>query len=249
MKARVIICVSDETRRQAKRLTGLKDDRFAVVPNALNYPYRPMPGPEASAHLGSLGLDSRRPYFLHVGGNQWYKNRNGVVRLFAELVRHSAFRDHCLVMAGKPWTKELRQAVQLTGLGNRIIERVDLHGEQLRALYSRAEVLLFPSLSEGFGWPIVEAQACGCPVATTNRPPMTEVGGDAALYIEPDNPVDAAQRIAAMFTNRERWQEAGIKNAGRFSSRAMIAGYTRCYQAVSEATRQRTQAEWGGRRS
>ena len=58
-----------------------------------------------------------------------------------------------------------------------------LTDEQVCAIYNLAKVLLFPSLYEGFGWPIAEAFACGCPVITTNAAPMTEVGGSAAIYI------------------------------------------------------------------
>ena len=64
-----------------------------------------------------------------------------------------------------------------------VIPLTNVDNETLRALYSAAELLLFPSLEEGFGWPIVEAQACGCRVVTSQKAPMTEAGGDAAFYL------------------------------------------------------------------
>ncbi|WP_198660029.1 glycosyltransferase [Acidithiobacillus ferrivorans] len=67
--------------------------------------------------------------------------------------------------------------------------------ENLRALYSGAALLLFPSLQEGFGWPIVEAQACGCLVATTNRAPMTAVGGQGDIYFDVSDACGAAAAI------------------------------------------------------
>ena len=78
-------------------------------------------------------------------------------------------------------------------------ELVSVQNEDLRALYSTATALLFPSFQEGFGWPIIEAQACGCPVITSNRTPMTEVGENAAIYINPDSPEEAAREIAKHF--------------------------------------------------
>jgi glycosyltransferase involved in cell wall biosynthesis len=168
-----------------------------------------------------------------VGGNQWYKNRLGVLRLFAELIKHTAYQEHQLVLAGKPWTNEMRAMVARLGIQDRVIERVEVSNEQLRALYSRAAALLFPSLSEGFGWPIAEAQACGCPVITTNRPPMTDVGGEAAIYIDPRAPADGAKHIANALTERVGWIKAGLINARRFSTEAMVVGYERCYAELA----------------
>ena len=155
-----------------------------------------------------------------------------MLRLFAELVKHPDYRAHRLVMAGKPWTDEMRQLAAQLNLHDRAIERVAVSNEQLRALYSSAEALLFPSLQEGFGWPIAEAQACGCPVVTTGRPPMTDVGGGAAIYIDPADPEGAAGEIASALSERERWRQAGLGNAERFSTHAMIEAYMRCYHQV-----------------
>lgn len=231
-RARLVACVSNQTKNEVVRLAGLPESRLAVIPNALNYPYRFMPAAEADAHLRALALDPAQPFFIHVGGNQWYKNRPGVLRLFAELIKHPAYAQHRLVMAGKPWTAEMRALCAELALDGRVDERIDVSNEQLRALYSRAEALLFPSLAEGFGWPIAEAQACGCPVATTGRAPMTEVGGEAAIYIDPDDPAAAARRAADALTNQARWRAAGLENAQRFSTQAMVEGYLQCYAAV-----------------
>ena len=231
-RAQAVACVSGQSAQELQRVAGMPEARVTVVHNALNYPYRPMATAEAEAHLQALDLDPARPFFVHVGGNQWYKNRLGVLRLFAELIRQPAFARHRLVMAGKTWTGTMRALTADLKLSDRVDERVEVSNEQLRALYSRAEALLFPSLAEGFGWPIAEAQACGCPVVTTGRPPMTEVGGEAAIYIDPADPAGAASRIAAALTERERLRTAGLENAARFSSEVMINGYLRSYAVV-----------------
>lgn len=232
-RAQAVACVSRQTAGELRHVAGIPGARITVIPNALNYPYRFMPAAEAEAHLRALALDPAQPFFVHVGGNQWYKNRPGVLRLFAELIKHPAYAQHRLVMAGKPWTAELRALCAELALDGRVDERVDVSNEQLRALYSRAEALLFPSLAEGFGWPIAEAQACGCPVVTTGQPPMTEVGGDAAIYIDPDDPAAAARRVADALTNPARWRAAGLENAQRFSTQAMVEGYLQCYAAIA----------------
>ena len=136
-------------------------------------------------------------------------------------------------MAGKPWTDEMSVLYAELELDGRVDERIDVSNEHLRALYSRAKSLLFPSLAEGFGWPIAEAQACGCPVVTTGRPPMTEVGGDAAIYIDPAGPTGTAAAIADGLALRVALVQAALENAQRFSIRAMVEGYLQCYAAIA----------------
>jgi hypothetical protein len=82
-----------------------------------------------------------------------------------------------------------------------------------------------------------EVPVCGCLVVTTGRPPMTDVGGSAAIYIDPSDAAGAASTIAKALANREHWRMAGLENAGRFSMKVMIDGYVQCYRA---AMRQRS---------
>jgi Glycosyltransferase len=180
-RAQHVACVSEQTRYELQQVTGLPDAQVSVVYNAPNYPYAPMPRDQAHSRLKALGLDPAQPYVLHVGGNQWYKNRMGVIRIFAKLISQSGYIAHHLVLAGKPWPPDLTTAAQTSGCADRIHALTKVDNEDLHALYSLADFLLFPSLAEGFGWPIAEAMACGCPVVTSNRAPMTEVGGAAAF--------------------------------------------------------------------
>jgi glycosyltransferase involved in cell wall biosynthesis len=180
---------------------------------------------EAARRLEALGLSQDRPFILHVGGNQWYKNRAGVLKIFALL--RERVPNLLLVMAGKPWTVEMRELARELGLENSTVERTGVSEQDLRALYSSAETLLFPSLAEGFGWPVAEAQACGCPVVTSNRAPMTEVGGLAATYIDPLDHESAAMAVASVIGSRR----SGRPRAG-FSTATMIDGYLALYRSL-----------------
>ncbi|MDT9189897.1 MAG: glycosyltransferase, partial [Limnospira sp. PMC 894.15] len=108
--------------------------------------------------------------------------------------------------------------------------------EDLRALYSAAIALLFPSLQEGFGWPIIEAQACGCPVFTSHIPPMTEVGGDVAIYIDPKNPQESATKILDSLNIIKPDPQPLFDNAKRFTTEKMINEYIGLYeQAIADS--------------
>ena len=116
-------------------------------------------------------------------------------------------------------TDEMRQFIKIHNLTQKVIELVEIDNENLRALYSAATALLFPSLYEGFGWPIIEAQACGCPVFTSNRSPMNDVGGEAAIYIEPDQPKETAEKIIHYLPTLGELKPKGFVNSQKFSAR------------------------------
>lgn len=232
-RAQHIVCVSEQTREELVRVSGIAGERSSIVCNALNYPYRPTDRAEASFHLARLGLAHSKKFVLHVGGNQWYKNRAGLLRIFKALVSVPGQEDLWLVMAGKPWTTAIRDYVRQAGLEGRVLELTAVSNEELRALYSTARALVFPSLYEGFGWPIIEAQACGCPVFTSDRPPMTDVGGEGAVYFDPEDELGAAREIAARLADRERMQARGAENAARYSRESMVAGYLDAYRRVA----------------
>lgn len=238
-----VVCISEQTRAEVLRLVGCKPRQVSVVYNALNYPYRAMSRQESCRWLGTLGVAATMPFVLHVGDNSWSKNRAGVVKIFAEMLQSRAPYAGQLVLAGKPWTDELRSLIARRGLGRRVLEVVSPSNEGLNALYSSANALLFPSLYEGFGWPIVEAQACGCVVVTSNRPPMTEVGGDAAVYVDPEDARTAAAKImSALAGDPMPLRRAGFANVARFNAANMVNGYlSACRSAAgSSAGRPRT---------
>jgi glycosyltransferase involved in cell wall biosynthesis len=241
-RAQHIACVSDATRGDLLRLGGISEQRVSRVYNSLNYPYSPMGKYEAVGRLRKLSVDSSQSFLLHVGGNQWYKNRLGVLRIFSMLRKLALGHVLKLVMVGQPWTTEMRQFISENGMSDLTLELTGVSNEDLRALYSTATMMLFPSLQEGFGWPIVEAQACGCPVATSNSSPMDEVGGDAAIYIDPENPDSAAAILNQALERVSGMREPSIANAARFRS-GMIDGYLSLYDKVLKERTARTTRE------
>jgi glycosyltransferase involved in cell wall biosynthesis len=249
-------CVSKATRRDLLRLSRLGSHQVSLVHNGLNHPYAPVPDSDAAVRLAELtarlgyGVEAKLPtgFILHVGGNQWYKNRLGVIQIYARL-REKMSNPPNLVLAGKPLTPELRQCILSLHLEGRVIELNSVSNEDLRTLYSSAQLLLFPSFEEGFGWPIVEAQACGCRVVVADREPMTEIGADAAVCFEMES---AAPHAAASLSTRavengasavkKTLQESpearldrirnGISNAARFTTNRMVESYIDLYRQI-----------------
>ena len=128
-----------------------------------------------------------------------------------------------LILAGKPISFDIADLIKAHSYLP-IYQVIQPSSRQLQSLYSLASLLLFPSHHEGFGWPILEAMACGCPVVTTERPPMTEVAGSAGFYIDSTNHLQSAQFIietlAANPCKSVHWNRAAADNLLRFSPEA-----------------------------
>lgn len=230
-RAQHLVAVSKTTASILQRLTGRDAAGISTVYNDLHHPFAPTPPEEAAQRVARLLNGARPPRFLlHVGINIWYKNRSGVLEIFARLQQRHPDQDLHLIMVGHLLPEALQAYAEAQGIAGRIHVLSGIATEDLQALYSSAEALLFPSLYEGFGWPIIEAMACGCPVMTSNRAPMTEIGGALATYIPPDAPDIAADLVHAALTDRapglrQRCQD----HARQFGQGGMIAAYRDLY--------------------
>lgn len=243
-RAQRITCISHATARDARRLLGDETMKIDVTHMGLNHPYAPMPLAEARARVQALlGWPEPRPYLLHVGGEQWYKNRRGAVGLFAALRAELGQRAPHLLLVGSPPADETAAMLQADpALAQNVHAVGEVDNETLRACYSAAELLLFPSLEEGFGWPIIEAQACGCRVLTTGKAPMNEVGGTTPFYLPSDPLADLPGAVEFLRSAldephpaRAARIAAGLENASRFSTAKMADAYARIYRELAAA--------------
>jgi glycosyltransferase involved in cell wall biosynthesis len=241
-KVHHVVCVSEATRADLIRLTHRDPDSARVVHNGLNHPYRPQNKEAVCPVLAELEKCLRVTlpvrYLFHVGGNQWYKNRIGLIRMYAELVKLDPGCPELLI-AGKPHGEAVQRMIADAQLEERVQHVGRVSNEELNALYSGAEAFLFPSLAEGFGWPIIEAQASGCRVATSNRPPMSEIGGEAAVTVDPEDPLSAAAAIKDLLledaTQMADRIQTGLENAERFTTEQMVRGYIHEYRLALSA--------------
>jgi len=196
------ISVSKKTQQDLHRFLGFVPPVSKVLYNGLNNTFVPLDVNKSRQAVGkAIGIDVLDGYILHIGGNQWYKNRSGVVKIYNAW--RAMFNNALpLLLIGLDPASDLKQAIETSPHRNDIFPLADITDDNLNSAYSGASVLLFPSLAEGFGWPIAEAMASGCPVVTTNEAPMTEVGADAAIYIHAE-PLNVSEKI--------KWAEESAK--------------------------------------
>jgi glycosyltransferase involved in cell wall biosynthesis len=248
-KARHFVSISRKTQADLHRVGGVSAITSEVVYNGLNFPYSPLAHGECEKILIGVGLPvPASGMLLHVGGGQWYKNLPGVISLYA----HYA----ALVEAPLPlWcvspdpSSPVRSALRKVPAAGKVLFVNSLESRVLQAVYSMADALLFPSLAEGFGWPLIEAQACGCPVITTDEAPMNEVGGDSAEYLprlKAGGDIDAwasngARQLIKVLSRtpdeKRRFSERGVAWSAHFSVDKAIDSYLTIYRTVLTLTR------------
>jgi glycosyltransferase involved in cell wall biosynthesis len=183
------ISVSQKTKNDLIRILPGAPKVSEVIYNGLNRPFSPKDKAISRKILGNIiKRNLSDGYILHVGGNDWYKNRIGVIEIY-NAWRNLGSDKIPLLLVGSLPDKKISDRYNQSLYKSDIYFSHDLDDESVCLAYSGAHVLLFPSLDEGFGWPIAEAMASGCPVITTGEAPMTEVGGKAAYYI-PKRPID-----------------------------------------------------------
>jgi glycosyltransferase involved in cell wall biosynthesis len=226
-KAKLLAAVSKLTLTQLQEL--VKD--AAVVPvdwrvihNAFNANFLPLNGEECKNLLSKAGINSDIPFILHVGSNLPRKNRHLILKMVATLGNRW---NGNICFAGKPMDEKLKADATSLGLTERIVTIVKPCHITLNALYSGCAAFVFPSFSEGFGWPVIEAQACGAPVIASNIEPMPEVSGGAAIHADPYVAYEFAEALLSLRDKEFRNQiiESGYKNCLRFNPASIIDQY------------------------
>lgn len=176
----------------------------------------------------------RASFFLHVGGNEPQKNQELVLRAFGIACRNPAFH-HNLVLVGQQHLTDAPALEQSTRAALRILRIKDATRAELDALYEHCEALVFPSLHEGFGLPILEAMRAAAPVITSNVSCLPEVAGDAALLIDPRDAnalANAMRRVVQDERLRVKLSEAGERRAQKFSWARTAELTRRVYERV-----------------
>lgn len=205
-RARLIIAVSEATKRDLMQRYGVRPERIRVVLNAVPDWLGPVTDrDELAAVRKQLALPDR--FVLSVGTIQPRKNIEGLARAVSLASARGGLPtiEH-IHAGGEGWLCDrVYAAIEQAGDHVRFVGRVS--DDTLRALYSLASVYAYPSHGEGFGIPILEAFACGCPVLTSDTPATTEVAAGAALTVDPSDSEALADGLSTLLTNELRRSE------------------------------------------
>ena len=233
-----IIVDAHSTRDDLVRLLRVPAERIDVVPLGLGVTSLAEPASEAQLR-SRLGLGDR-PVALSVSAKRPHKN---LARLLQALALLPIERRPVTVIPGYPtwYEAELRDQAAALGVADDVRFLDWVEAEELEGLYALAACFVFPSLYEGFGFPVLEAMSRGVPVACSDRSSLPEVAGDAALLFDPESPraiADAIERLLADEALAARLREAGRAQAARFTWEATARGTLASYErALAEERR------------
>ena len=233
-RAAAVITATDSARADIIRVLGLPPTQVQVVSGGVDPAFRPIDTPDALDPVRRrYGLD--RPFILSVGTLEPRKNLGRLTRAFGQL-RAQGRREELVLVGRNGWGRdEARRVADALGIATSVRTLGYVPELDLPALYALARVVAFPSLHEGFGFPLVEAMACGTPVLTSNRSAMAEVGRDAALLIDPTAVGSIADGLAALLNDeslRERLRGAGLRRAASLGWSTVAARTVAVYDRV-----------------
>lgn len=228
--AKKIIAISHHTKADLVDLLRIPEERITVAHYGVDPLFRPW---ERADVVGDFPeLDRPGLKILHIGSNIQRKNLPVLLRALGVL--HQRGIEVWLVKVGHAFPKDQQRLIDEAGFSDRVIFLGNRRTDELPKIYSLSDLFVFPSTYEGFGRPILEAQACGTPVILARSSCLPEVGGAGALYFEPHSKEELAMRIleAAGASERSRLIAEGFKNAGLFTWRSHAEKVAAVYQEI-----------------
>lgn len=213
-RAKYIIAISEKTKNDIIQLTGCSSDKIYVIGNPISERFIVAP----------KEYNRTLPVILHIG-TRWNKNFD---RLAAALIGLK-----CRLIVTGDLTKKQQEFLKANAL--QYVNCQNLSAEQMVQLYNDVDILAFASLSEGFGLPIIEAQAMGKPVLTSNLSPMREVAGEAAVLVDPYNIDSIREGLIRIMENvdlRTELVEKGKVNIARYRAEYIASQYLELYKKM-----------------
>lgn len=239
-RANHIIAVSNFTANEIQEFYEVSVNKISVVHHGISREF--FPDLRSDKDFDRLRVRfgiPNKPYIFFVGGANPRKNHKILFQAFSS--NRFLSDTFSIVAVGNTSFRNLtmKKTIQDFGLHNNVvcIEQLDL--EDLRALYSRAAAFVFPSRYEGFGFPVLEAMACGTPVLTSKCSALPEVAGDAALLVELENPKALEQAMVKTLQDaelRQRLREKGLKQAEKFKWSQAAEQMLKIYQTLCQSS-------------
>lgn len=217
-KARFFLTISEFSRREMMELLHIPAEKIRVIPCAYSPSLAPVERGRAQQKLCDYNLPEH--FVLFVGNSNPRKNLERLIQAF-DMAKEMAKLDQHLVIAGdQGWKFDRDKALQNLRHKNDVHFIGFVPDDAMAALYSMADLFVFPTLYEGFGIPVLEAQACGTPVLASSCSSLPEVGADAAIYANPYDCNDIAEKIVKVLMDQHLAKvmiEKGFDNIRRYS--------------------------------
>jgi glycosyltransferase involved in cell wall biosynthesis len=227
-----IIAISEHTKRDLIDLLNIEEDKIEVI--YLGFNQETFKNRDKMESRKKLNLPQDKKIILHVGSEEPRKNVDGLIKAFSKL--QNKINNTLLVRVGEK-TDEIENLINDLNVRKKIIRNEKISEEKLSLYYNAADLFVFPSFYEGFGFPPLEAMASGTPVISSNKTSLPEVIGDAGIMIDPNNINELASKMYEVLINkklREDMIKKGLKRAELFSWKECAKKTLKVYNEVLE---------------
>lgn len=233
-KADRIIAVSENTKKDLIEILHIPESKIAVVHNGLNLQINSIKPETEQNLLRRLGLPEN--YLLFVGTMEPRKNIEGLMDALIWLWEEKKQKYPLVIVGPKGWLyKNIEQKISTYKKIGTVIQTGYLEDDELQIVYKNSSLFIFPSFYEGFGFPILEAMACGCPVLCNNSSSLPEIGAAAVEYFYLSNIRDLGEKISWLYNDSkklEQMQKNGKERAKNFSWEKAGAETIQIYQSI-----------------
>ncbi len=232
-KARFVVAVSNSTKNDLINYCGLKEERIKVIYNGVESRFTPFSDEKKKELRKSFGFPDKGTHIILITGSLNYKNHVTAFKVI-EILQQLAIRPIQLVIL-KGASNNLEIDSDSYRFENPLIILSGIDNNRIVELYNSVDCLLFPSLYEGFGWPPLEAMACGTPVVTSNVASLPEIVGDAGLMESPYDPVKLAEAVLILLENsefRKIYIERGLMRAKQFTWERCANRFEKLYEDI-----------------
>ena len=215
-----IVTPSAYSKDRITDMMSIRDPRIEVIANGIDRSFRKMED-SAAIEMTKIKYKITKNYILNVGGESAWKNVSLLIKAYAKLVNEDNVREQLVITGIRKeaiLSKHLNEVSSL-GLEGKVMILGYVSVEDLICLYSGASVFVYPSLNEGFGFPPLEAMACGTPVVASNSASIPEVVGNAALMVDARSAENIADGIKIVISDsklRDRLIAAGFERCKKF---------------------------------
>ncbi|MFZ5644992.1 MAG: glycosyltransferase family 4 protein [Bacillota bacterium] len=222
-----VITISRESAEDLIKFFSLPPESVSVTHLGVDFThFSPTPTPSDNENLQKYGIS--HPYFLYVGGLDWRKNCETILRAFNSFMKENSMHYQMVLVGNDPLTPYLKSLVQ--DWPQKMVQTGFVPASDLPSLYRRATAFLFPSRCEGFGLPILEAMACGTPVLSSNRGSLPEILGDGGILIDPDQIEAWKIHMSSLSMNPTLAEDLRIKGLNR----CLYFSWEKCARATLE---------------
>ena len=233
-KASAVVTDSASTRNDVVQMLGVPQEKVHVVYPAADADFSPRSHDEGSAFRNSKGLTNG--YVLYVGTLEPRKNVDVLIRAFGRAVKEQALPHRLVLVGGRGWmTQSIQEAIAEAGIGDRLVMPGYVARTELPLWYSGADLFVYPSTYEGFGYPVLEAMSAGTPAITSNSSSLPEITGDAGLLVPPREENQLAAAMAEILTDGSlaaSLRKRGLERSASFSWSKSVRTCLNLYQSL-----------------